>query len=231
MLKRPLSWLPLLLIAGLSLSAPACASQGYYAYQRDYYRDIERRAYETGYGDGLSRGDRDARRGRTFSYERHDEFRDADDGYRRGYGDRELYRRAFRQGFQAGYNVGFRRIARERAYPYAVPPAPADPYVYSRQAPYSPPPTAYPSPAPYGAPAAPGVYSTPAVQIGYRDGYDAGRDDARDRRSYDPIRCKRYRSGDHDYDNRYGPKDVFQREYRAAFQQGYELGYRESRRD
>lgn len=69
-----------------------------------------------------------------------------------------------------------------------------------------------------------------AYDNGFRDGVDAGRDDARHHRPFDPIRAKRYREGDHDYDRRYGSRNDYQREYRAAFQQGYEQGYRQYRR-
>ena len=48
--------------------------------------------------------------------------------------------------------------------------------------------------------------------------------------TFDPIRSNRYRSGDHEYDSRYGSKDEYKRVYRDAFQRGYEQGYRENRR-
>jgi hypothetical protein len=66
--------------------------------------------------------------------------------------------------------------------------------------------------------------------VGYRDGYEQGRSDARDRDRYDPVRASRYRSGDHEYNSRYGSREDYKREYRAAFQLGYDQGYRESRR-
>jgi hypothetical protein len=60
---------------------------------------------------------------------------------------------------------------------------------------------------------------------------DQGRRDARDRRPYDPVRAGRYRSvsgddDDDDDDDDRGSRDQFVREYRAAFLQGYEDGYR-----
>jgi hypothetical protein len=67
---------------------------------------------------------------------------------------------------------------------------------------------------------------SPAAQIGYRDGYDSGRKDLRERNSYDPIRSDRYRSADHDYDRRYGSPDEFKRDYRVGFEEGYERAYR-----
>jgi hypothetical protein len=73
-------------------------------------------------------------------------------------------------------------------------------------------------------------YNSPAAQVGYRDGVEAGREDADDRKPFDPRRSKRYREGDHDYENRYGSRDAYKQEYRGAFTQGYEEGYRGYRR-
>jgi hypothetical protein len=73
-------------------------------------------------------------------------------------------------------------------------------------------------------------YASPAAQSGYRDGYEQGRDDARDGDRFDPVRAARYRAGNRDYDRRFGSLDEYKRAYRAAFQTGYERGYRESRR-
>ena len=200
----------LLLSASVLLAAPACASYGY-GYQRGgAYRDVERRAYDTGYREGLKAGEEDGRKGRAFSFQRHGDWRDGDDGYHRDYGDREFYRRAFRRAFETGYSEGFNRYGRGSGG------APRGAY-------------GYPTPG-YGYPSNVPAYSSPAAQIGYRDGYEVGRNDSRDRESFDPIRSSRYRSGDHDYDRRYGPKEEYKRAYRDAFQRGYEQGYREYRR-
>ena len=203
------------LAAGVMVAAPACASYGYYPSQRSsgvYARDVEQRAYDNGYRDGIRRGEDDGRRGRAFAYDRHDDWRDGDDGYHRDYGNKDFYRRVFRRGFETGYREGFGRYG--RGYGYGTP-----------RGGYG-----YPSPG-YGYPSNGGYgYSSPAAQVGYRDGYDAGREDARDRNSFDPIRSRRYRSGDHDYDRRYGSKDDYTRIYRDAFQRGYDQGYRENRR-
>jgi len=76
------------------------------------------------------------------------------------------------------------------------------------------------------------VYRGPsrAAEIGYRDGVEAGRDDARHRERFDPVRARRYRSADHDYDRRYGSRDEYAREYRANFERGYRQGYDRGRR-
>lgn len=72
-----------------------------------------------------------------------------------------------------------------------------------------------------------GRFASPASQAGYRDGYDEGKDDARDHDRYDPIRATRYRDGDRGYESRYGSREIYKRDYRAAFEQGYERAYRD----
>jgi hypothetical protein len=204
----------LLLLLGVGFATPACASQlyGYDGAPRgSYERDIERRAYDTGYREGVQQGENDVRRGRDFSYSSHNEYRDADDGYRRGTIDRDMYRRSFRSGFQTGYNESYNRYA--RAYPRDS---------YPRSVPY-------PSQGGIVYPSNRGVFRSPAADIGYRDGVEAGRNDAHDRNRYDPVRAKRYREGDHDYNGRYGSRDDYKREYRSAFEQGYREGYGRTR--
>src|SRR5581483_2545342 len=92
----------LALAAAVAVSAPACASYGYrggYPAQRGAYGDVERRAYDYGFRDGVKRGEEDGRKHRAFAYDRHGDWRDADDGYHRDYGPKEFYRRSFRRGF------------------------------------------------------------------------------------------------------------------------------------
>ena len=72
----------------VGLSSSACAAQVYgQTYPRggvyDGYRDFDRRAYDNGYREGLDEGRNDARHNRNFSYDRHSEYRNADDGYNR----------------------------------------------------------------------------------------------------------------------------------------------------
>jgi len=210
-----------LLAAGVWVATPACAS-GYYASyggQRDY-RDFERAAYDNGYREGLRHGTDDARDRRDFRIDRDRDYRRADDGYHREYGDRDFYRRAFRRGYEAGYREGYARVSGYSGYPgYGGYGRPAPPPVVAPNYPGG----VYPR-------GGEGRFYSPAAQNGYRDGLEAGRDAARDRRAFDPVREKRYREGDHDYDRDYGSRDDYKRDYRAAFQQGYEEGYRGWRR-
>jgi hypothetical protein len=197
------------LVASVALVAGSACAATYpgYRYPGGAPRHADQRAYAEGYDDGRSHGEHDARRQRSYDYRRHDDYRDADDGYR-GYGNRNGYRALYRQGFVEGYADGYRR------YGPAASPYPSGRYGIPGG-------RAYPR-----YPGAAGIYATPAADHGYRDGFEAGRDDRRDGDRYDPRRPSRYRSGDHGYDSRYGSRDAYKREYRAAFVQGYEQGYR-----
>ena len=188
--------------AAVLLTTSACASGYYQRYPSGpVYRQVQNRAYQNGFDEGRVQGENDARRGRSFDYNRHSEYRNAQIGY--GGGDRNQYRDVFRQGFQVGYDEGYRRYARS-GYPAREP-------VYRGNT----------GPV-YGGTA---VYRSAAGTVGFQDGLEQGQKDARDRKAFDPVRAKRYRSADHDYNSRYGSRDAYQREYRAAFQRGYEQGY------
>ncbi len=188
--------LPALALAfGFGVATPACASPLYQS-RAVYSQTFERRAYDNGHREGFSRGRDDARRGREFSYTRSDEYREADSGYRRQDGSRDAYRRSFRQGFQAGYAAGFNQFARTS-----------------------------PRTTPYPRGPRRVIDASPAAQNGYRDGVEVGRNDARRRGPFNPERSSRFRSADHNYERRYGSKDDYKREYRAAFQRGYEDGF------
>jgi hypothetical protein len=198
-----------LLATAVSVAAPACAARAYE--YRQVGPDYSRHAYDVGYRDGLAHGDDDARHHREFRIDRDGDYRHADDGYRRDFGDREFYRREFRRGYEAGYTEGFNRIARSYGRAVVTPPAVVVPQGPAVVVPRE-------------------RFVSPAAQNGYRDGLDAGRHDARDGNRFNPERDKRYREGDHDYDRRYGPRDDYKREYRDAFRQGYDEGYRAYRR-
>jgi hypothetical protein len=103
----------------LLAATPACAqTYGYGGYgrgpDRGAAREVERSAYDRGYREGLDQGRNDARHNRDFSPTRHSEYRNADDGYHRDFGDREFYRRTYRRGFDIGYRESFERNIRYR---------------------------------------------------------------------------------------------------------------------
>lgn len=182
------------------------------------YFELRRLAYDHGYREGFKEGEKDARRGDPLSYYDEKEFRRGDRGYHRSYGDRERYRQLFRDGYASGYQDAYARFGRygryERPGPYG-----RGPYVQRGG---------------YGAPGSYGRYPrgssySPAVEIGTRDGYEKGAEDARKNRAFDPRRHSWYRSGDRHYEDEYGPREQYKDLYRQGFLRGYERGYEEGR--
>jgi len=83
-------------------------SRGDYDYGRDQ-GDVFRIAEQSGYRDGLRRGEDDRRHNHSFDYSRDGRYRDALNGYRSEYGSRDRYRDAYRQGYRRGYEEAYRR--------------------------------------------------------------------------------------------------------------------------
>jgi hypothetical protein len=107
-----------------------------------------------------------------------------------------------------------RAIPRSERYPYPD----RYPYPESRY-PYS---DRYPNEqGPYG-------YGSVPFDNGFKDGYDKGQQDARERNAYDPVRHSRYRSADRGYDGPYGTKEEYKDIYREGFRAGYDNGYRDT---
>ena len=224
---------PMFGVMVMASAAPATAQFGppssrpsYSAEARQPYYELRRIAYDNGYREGLKEGEKDGRRSDAFEFRDEGAWRNGDKGYHRTHGDRARYRDFFRSGFEAGYADSYRRYA------------PAYGYGNGRPIPRGAPGTYYPNRAPgYGYPDArypggsyPGGYgySHPAVENGYRDGYEKGCEDARDRDSFDPLRHSWYRSGDRNYRRDYGSREQYRDAYREAFRTGYERGYREN---
>ena len=193
--------LPLAMCASVLMTATACASGGFYSARVQVVDRDDRAFYDRGFREGRAKGTDDARRGRNYDVRRHGEYRDGRRGDDRG----DLI--AFRRGFEAGYDEGFRMNARgnngdnRRGFPPS----------YSNQSPSD---------------GERGRITSAARDAGYRDGLEAGERAARKGDRFDPVREGRYREGDHDYDRRFGSRDEYKRDYRDAFRQGYEAGYR-----
>jgi hypothetical protein len=184
---------PALAVFSLACAAPVSGQWGRPDTRYGYGASVDRIAYDNGFREGYREGERDGRNGERFRYEDESDYRRADIGYRREYGNINRYRQAFREGFASGYTEAYRRYSRGGVY------------------------------------LGPGRHNA-AFENGARDGYEKGREDARDGDRYDPRRHKWYREGDRGYNSRYGPRDLYKDEYRRGFLAGYERGYREWRR-
>jgi hypothetical protein len=104
----------LLFVASVGVATPGCAAQIYRPRGGNVSQELQRRAYDNGWSEGVKRGRDDARDGRPVSLDRYKEYRNADKGYRGRDGSKEQYRRAFRQAFQNGYTEAFNDVSRQR---------------------------------------------------------------------------------------------------------------------
>jgi hypothetical protein len=222
--------------AVLSVSAPAAAQVNGWmnhrsAYSDDYrqsYYDSRRVAYDNGYREGLRDGESAARSRRPFDVQREKDWRKAEGGYNRSYGDKNRYRDNFRLGYSDGYRAAYDRFGNNGYYGGRN----------RRDDRYGYPNNNYPGNYPRNGRTFPqgryGDYgsgvSNIAFQNGVNDGYDKGLDDAKDRKYPDPTRQKWYRSGDRHYEGRYGSKDAYKDQYRRGFVEGYQRAYRDARR-
>ena len=235
---RRLLMVPALGVVGLVLAAPASAQlvgreinrPSYTDEGRQPYNESLRVAYDNGYREGIKEGERDGRRRDVFSYQDERTWQRADKGYHRSYGDSGRYQQSFRSGYSNGYSDGYRRYAPNSGYGGTTYPSTRGGSGYPQgtypQGGY--PQVGYPQgQGGYGYPRNGGYAYSPAFANGTNDGYEKGREDAKDRDSYDPNRHKWFREGDHDYKSSYGPRSQYENVYRQGFQEGYDRGYRE----
>ena len=92
----------------------------YTNYDRVYtggsYYDTERIARGWGHRDGFKDGYKAALKYREYDPENNGDFRDANNGYKRRFGSKYLYKDAYREGYVRGYESGFRSTARGETY-------------------------------------------------------------------------------------------------------------------
>jgi hypothetical protein len=87
---------------------------GYNDDWRNGRNNMYRIAQDNGYRDGLRQGQDDVNRRRRYDYNDDSRYRDASNGYRSEYGNRDAYRNAYREGFKRGYDEGYRRSGNNR---------------------------------------------------------------------------------------------------------------------
>ena len=109
------------IITVASSSAQAQYPWGYGRDRRESRREDrnERRyglqvARERGYSYGMSVGAADAQRRQSYNPQRSRYWRNATEGYKRDFENREQYKRVFRNAFERGYQDGWQRFAYNR---------------------------------------------------------------------------------------------------------------------
>ena len=202
MFRRHLPW-----IFALAVLVPSAASAQWLPQSRIQLPRTQP-GYEEGYQRGIEAGAADSRRRTSFNFSIHADFRRGDIGYRAQFGSRDRYRDEFRRGFQIGYQWGYNGN-RGGSYDRSIP--------GTRQTP------------PWSGGRAAARLDV-ASQQGYSDGYEAGLDDGRDGRRFDPVGERRYRGADRGYNKSYGPRDRYKANYRDGFLSGYEAGFQNASR-
>ena len=203
----------------IAIAAPAHAQIWTDGAQGAYGTDVRSIAYNNGYHEGRQHGEQAARDRHAYDIQREKDYRNADEGYRREYGSKDLYRDEFRRGFAQGYQESYARF--DARY---------DPNrgVWNG--------TSYPTQGRvYGGVATERGYGygygySAGMNIAFRngdaDGYQKGLDDAHDGKYPQPERQKWYRSGDRNYNGHDGiSRDEYKNEYRRGFQQGFARAY------
>ncbi|HTI39483.1 MAG TPA: hypothetical protein VL484_18115 [Vicinamibacterales bacterium] len=187
-----------------------------------YGNDVRSIAYNNGYQEGLNHGEQAARDRHAYDMQREKDYRNADEGYRSEYGNKDLYRDEFRRGFAQGYQEAYARFDNRYGGNNGVwngAPYPSNGRVYGGVA----------TERGYGY--GYGAGRNIAFRNGESDGYQKGLDDARDGKYPQPERQKWYRSANRNYDSRDGiSQDEYKNEYRRGFQEGYQQAYNLRRR-
>jgi hypothetical protein len=224
-------------------ATPALAQRGRaVGRQPDYGYSVDARrfGYDNGVREGRKEGETDGRKGDPYRFQDERDFQRADQGYRRQYGNIDLYRQGFRAGFADGYSEGYRRYrgggygsgdGRYGDGRYGDGRYGDGRYGNGGYGTYDPRygNGGYGSYDPrYGGYGQQRGYSI-AYDNGFRDGIEKGREDIRKNRSFDARRHEWYREGDHSYSSRYGSRDQYKLDYRSGFNAGYDQGYRQGR--
>jgi hypothetical protein len=179
------------------------------AWAQDDYggsRKARDHGYQHGYRDGLRQGRADLKANVKYGYDSQD-YRNADLGYEEYMGERDDFQQGYREGYKIGYDDGYNdKPVRTDVYvrtqdydPDRVPRRDEDADAYAKWA-----------------------YTDVAMDIGYRDGLAAGRNDLRDRKEYRPEKHDSYKDADHGYRKDYGDKSEYKEQYRKAYMRGYE---------
>ena len=215
------------LMVGIAILSNITA-QAQYPYGNDPYgsqNNVYRIASQQGYRDGVVQGQEHARKNKRYNPEGTSKFKDAKEGYRSEYGNKDAYKQSYRDGFRRGYDRGFGQNGTYGGYDpqngHNYPPYENknDPY-YGNNDPYY----GNDRNVNYGGNGRNDLYRI-AREQGYRDGVDHGAEHAREGKSYNPEGTKHYKQATEGYRSEYGSKDTYKQVYRDSFRRGYDQGF------
>ncbi len=177
---------------------------------------LRQTALNAGYNEGMKDGTAARQKGRSSDYSNQSNYRKATKDYSSRLGDRELYRRYFREAYQTGFNDGFNpqgtRYDNNRNrdwYPNNNPNNNNDQNRRGRNW------DRYDN---YG-----GSFELrqTALNAGYNEGIKEGRNDRNHSRRSDFHNNGEYQKATSDYSSKLGDRGLYQRYYRAGYENGY----------
>ncbi|HET8671550.1 MAG TPA: hypothetical protein VFM05_13245, partial [Candidatus Saccharimonadales bacterium] len=162
-----------------------------------------------GYEEGIREGRRVRGNNDRTDYRNLNSYERATQGYNRRLGDRELYRRYFREAFEDGYNAeSYSRYNRNRRDRNDD--GNRDRLGRNDE---------------YGDFGGSFQLRQTALNAGFNEGVKQGREDRRARNANGFQRHSAYQKATKDYSSRLGDREVYQRYFREAFENGYADGY------
>jgi hypothetical protein len=166
---------------------------------------LRQTALNAGYNEGIKAGREDRQRGRRADYRGLSTYQKATKDYSSRLGDRELYRHYFREAFENGHNdEGYAQGGGNRDYRDRDRDRNGDGY------------------GNYG-----GSFQLrqTALNAGYNEGMEKGRNDRKKNSHSDYRGFSAYQKATSDYSSKLGDRDLYRQYYREAYENGYNDGY------
>jgi hypothetical protein len=172
--------------------------------------ELRQTALNAGYDQGVREGTNDRQYGRQSNYRNSSAYQRATQGYNSRLGDREIYRRYFREAFENGYNSnGYgqgRNVGNDR---YRNGNDNGNRARRGRNW------------DGYGNLGGSFQLRQTALNAGYNEGIKQGQKDRNGRSSYGFQTQSTYQKATKDYSSGLGDRSIYQRYFRAAYENGY----------
>jgi hypothetical protein len=175
--------------------------------------ELRQTALNSGFNEGVREGSNDRLNGRQSNYQNSNAYRRATQGYNSRLGDRELYRRYFREAFENGYNAnGYGQASPVGDDRYRNRNDNGNRTRRGRNW------------DGYGNFGGSFQLRQTALNAGYNEGNKQGRKDRNKRNAYVFQGQSAYQKGTKDYNSSLGDRELYQRYFREAYENGYSDG-------
>ena len=175
-------------------------------YDHDDYRggvaQAQQYGYQSGYNDGLRKGQHEGRENDPYDY-RTPDWRKATHGYQPWMGPVDIFQRGYQQGYVAGFRAGFssERPGWRGGDRDDFRPGDREDFHGGYN------------------------YDNLAYNTGYQDGASVARDDVWHNKPLNPNPRGKYDDMDHGYRRDFGDKNYYKQQYAAGYRAGYESAF------